>query len=219
MSKLFYFGTDLYQAGHYFFKFEGDGKRDLGLTFPKGVGISLERHKEWPFDPERFTESKGLKIGEATYGRIGTEYTICGFNGSCADSRPGSKSVFFVEGLVEFKDMQGLIESFPAAKEIIDAMKFPINWGNKIPEEPVAMLSEKSWEEFRKTGLILFINSFLHIFGWALTLEFDKENILRVYPARTKFRGFDSKSTQAAHKMLSTYLKENAEELEKEAHS
>ena len=29
------------------------------------------------------------------------------------------------------------------------------------------MVVKKSWSQFRETGLVVFINSFLHIFGWA----------------------------------------------------
>lgn len=61
------------------------------------------------------------------------------------------------------------------------------------------MVTEKTWEDFRSTGLLLIINQFLHIFGWAIVFDYetyDKETetgiIRRVYPARVKFRGFSS---------------------------
>ena len=31
------------------------------------------------------------------------------------------------------------------------------------------MTKEKSWQEFRDTGLVVIINQILHIFGWAIT--------------------------------------------------
>ncbi len=79
------------------------------------------------------------------------------------------------------------------------------------------MVQQKTWKEFRKTGLILFINHFLHIFGWALVLQMDEDEIKNVYPARVKFRGFDNKNTSEAYKQLSVYMKFNASELLKEA--
>lgn len=35
------------------------------------------------------------------------------------------------------------------------------------------MITEKSWDEFKKNGLLLFINQILHIFGWAICFEYD----------------------------------------------
>ena len=53
------------------------------------------------------------------------------------------------------------------------------------------MITEKTWEEFKSCGLLLFINQILHIFGWAICFEYDEtqEKIIKVYPARVKFRG------------------------------
>lgn len=83
------------------------------------------------------------------------------------------------------------------------------------------MVKHKSWEEFRQTGLFLFINSILHAFGWAITVDVDKEGkaiegSARV--ARVKFRGFDHKSVGESHERIATYLKDNAAELHKEVH-
>lgn len=79
------------------------------------------------------------------------------------------------------------------------------------------MVQQKAWGEFRQTGLLLFINHFLHIFGWALVIKTDGHNkITDVYPARVKFRGFDEKSTSESYTKLSQYMVENAEELLKE---
>jgi hypothetical protein len=75
------------------------------------------------------------------------------------------------------------------------------------------MITEKSWSEFRKTGLLLFVNSFLHIFGWVLVYETEND---RMYPARTKFRGFDNKDVEEAHIKLADYMKETVDELHKE---
>lgn len=80
------------------------------------------------------------------------------------------------------------------------------------------MLTEKTWEEFREIGLLWWINTMLHMFGWALCYEFNGEgNVERVYPARTKFRGFDGKAVDAGYKKVTRYLKENIDELLEEA--
>lgn len=80
------------------------------------------------------------------------------------------------------------------------------------------MISKKTWKEFRDVGMLWWINMILHTFGWALVYEFDDNGkIAEVYPARVKFRGFDSKTNDKGYQTVSKYLKENAEELEKES--
>jgi len=86
------------------------------------------------------------------------------------------------------------------------------------------MVEEKTWKEFRKSGLLWWINMILHTFGWAIVVNFkdyDKETddgeIDKVYPARVKFRGFNEDSNTLGYKRVSNYLKENAEQLEKES--
>ncbi len=81
------------------------------------------------------------------------------------------------------------------------------------------MVTEKTWEDFRKTGLLLLVNQFLHIFGWSIVVEVLDKNlgIIRVYPARVKFRGFDIKSTSEAYEKISVYMSENSKDLLKEA--
>ena len=79
------------------------------------------------------------------------------------------------------------------------------------------MVTKKTWEEFRQTGLLLFVNSFLHIFGWAIVLEMDKDGEIKaIYPYRVKFRGFNEKSITNAHGKLAKYMAENSEELLKD---
>lgn len=80
------------------------------------------------------------------------------------------------------------------------------------------MVTKKSWKEFQQTGLLFFSNQFLQIFGWSIVFEYDNEqNLIDIYPARNKFRGFGTQSQTEAHKKLSKYVLENAEELNKEA--
>jgi len=79
------------------------------------------------------------------------------------------------------------------------------------------MVFPKKWEEFRNTGLLLFINQFLHIFGWAIVVEVDEQNnIIKCYPARVKFRGFNFESQDEAFIKISEYMNNNSEELLRE---
>jgi hypothetical protein len=71
---------------------------------------------------------------------------------------------------------------------------------------------------FKDTGLLLLVNQFLHIFGWAIVLDQEDDGTFsRMYPARTKFRGFNTKNTDIAYRQVSRYMLENAETLVKEA--
>lgn len=88
------------------------------------------------------------------------------------------------------------------------------------------MMEEKSWQEFRDTGLFWFINTTLHAFGWALVVEEVRcpdgkggqvTEITNVYPARVGFRGFSEDINTDGYKKLSKYMKDNAETLDEEA--
>jgi hypothetical protein len=84
---------------------------------------------------------------------------------------------------------------------------------NKIS---IKMTTKKDWSEFKSTGLMLFVNQILHIFGWAIVFEIENEEIKNVYPARVKFRGFDNKSTAEAYKKVSQFMADNAKVLNDE---
>lgn len=79
------------------------------------------------------------------------------------------------------------------------------------------MIERKTWEEFRDSKLLWFVNTILHTFGWAITVDIDNDKIVDVYPARVKFRGFSEKINTEGYIGLSEYMKENCEELLKEA--
>lgn len=82
------------------------------------------------------------------------------------------------------------------------------------------MITKKTWDEFRACGLLWFINSILHLFGWAIVCEIDDEGkVFEAYPARCKFRGFSEECTSKGYVAVSQYLKENIEELLREAKS
>ncbi len=81
------------------------------------------------------------------------------------------------------------------------------------------MLIKKDWNAFREIGLLWFINRTLHLFGWAIVIDYEdmEKGIIReVYPARCKFRGFDEKSESEGFINVTKYLKNNINELEKE---
>ena len=81
-------------------------------------------------------------------------------------------------------------------------------------------MEKKTWIEFKNTGLLWWINMILHTFGWAIVLEIDKDTkeLLDVYPARVKFRGFSEQCNTDGYQNVSRYLTENAKELEEECY-
>lgn len=80
------------------------------------------------------------------------------------------------------------------------------------------MVTKKNWKEFKNTGLVLIINQILHIFGWAIVFDINSEGqIIDVFPARVKFRGFDNANTIEAYKKVSKFMLDNAEELNNES--
>ncbi len=81
------------------------------------------------------------------------------------------------------------------------------------------MLEQKGWEEFRSAGLLWWINRGLHLFGWVIVCSYDSDSgeLTEVYPARCKYRGFAAEDEEAGFIALSRHIKDNAEELLKEA--
>ena len=88
-----------------------------------------------------------------------------------------------------------------------------------MEQKEMEMITPKSWQEFRETGLLWWNNMNLHTFGWAIAYKVDKESgkILEVYPARVKFRGFKADLNDEGYRKVSRYLKENAEKLYEES--
>lgn len=83
----------------------------------------------------------------------------------------------------------------------------------------MGMVNKKSWEEFRNSGLLWWINVILHTFGWAIVFDIEDDGtIANVYPARVKFRGFDIESNDEGYQKVSQYMKENADILNEEAY-
>lgn len=81
------------------------------------------------------------------------------------------------------------------------------------------MVERKSWEEFQNSGLLWWVNTILHTFGWEIVLEVSKEEneLISAYPARVKFRGFAERNNSEGYKKVSKFMKENAEDLFKES--
>jgi hypothetical protein len=81
------------------------------------------------------------------------------------------------------------------------------------------MVTKKSWQDFRDTGLFMFVNTILHAFGWALVVEVDTDTkeVTDCYPARVKFRGFAESDQSEMHRKIGSYLQESSDQLAAEA--
>lgn len=68
-------------------------------------------------------------------------------------------------------------------------------------------IERKSWDAFRKYGLLTIMNSFLHIFGWVIVVEYaDDGKFKEAYPARTCWRGFPEASMTKAYTNVTNML-------------
>ena len=80
------------------------------------------------------------------------------------------------------------------------------------------MVDKKTWQEFRDSGFLWWINMILHTFGWAIVVDIDDNGeITDAYPARVKFRGFGEKNNTEGYIKVSQYMKENISDLLEEA--
>jgi hypothetical protein len=75
------------------------------------------------------------------------------------------------------------------------------------------MIDKKTWDEFRDTGLLLYINQILHAFGYAICCDVKDDIVSKAYPARVKYRGFTEASIDEAYKKIALYNYENAKDL------
>lgn len=72
---------------------------------------------------------------------------------------------------------------------------------------------EKSWEEFRDSGLLWFINTILHMFGWAICINIENNKVISAYPARVTFRGFNEETNTIGYQKVTAFLKQNINQL------
>lgn len=91
---------------------------------------------------------------------------------------------------------------------------------NKRRYEPINgeyIMKRIPWKEFQKSGMLWWINRIIHTFGMVIVfVEEDDGTISDVYPARCKFRGFNTKTEEEGFTNISKYMKDNAERLDQE---
>ena len=109
-----YFGTDLRQAGHYFWYLQDERMDRSGVYF-----------EDIPFDP--YDGQKQLPKGTVTFKNEG-DFSALIISGSCTDGRNGTVSTFFLKEKLTQDEMKEKILSIPIGKKIIEQMKFNVKW-------------------------------------------------------------------------------------------
>jgi hypothetical protein len=112
-EQLYYFGTNMIEKGHYLWKVTPDGLRERSIDF-----------SALPFNPEQYPrqpKSESLNKGTIIY-YFEHGFTILAIEGSCIDQRPGSKTVFFIKGLILESVFIAYLNTFQIYKYIIEAL-------------------------------------------------------------------------------------------------
>lgn len=78
------------------------------------------------------------------------------------------------------------------------------------------VIEEKTWEEFKTSKMLWFVNRLLHVFGWAIVIQTLDNSSTIGFPARVKFRGFDEAVDEEGYLGITKYMKENSDDLLKE---
>jgi len=73
-----------------------------------------------------------------------------------------------------------------------------------------------SVKDFRDTGLLMFINQILHVFGWVICAVGEGDDMYLV-PARTNFRGFTQSSIDSNYEKVARWIRDNGKEIYDEA--
>ena len=118
-NKLYYYGTTLNEAGHYLAILDGNSFHRADL-----------RHDDLPFDPYELPnrgKKDPVRKGQKDFYQKGG-YSILVIEGSCYDTRFGTRTVFFVKSLISEYEMMQLINDTPIAFAIVNKLPFAVEW-------------------------------------------------------------------------------------------
>ena len=76
------------------------------------------------------------------------------------------------------------------------------------------MVDSITWEEFRDSGALWYVNRLLHLFGLAICLEIEDGKVVKAYPAKCKYRGFSADCEEEGYAKLTKYISKNIGEIE-----
>jgi len=78
------------------------------------------------------------------------------------------------------------------------------------------MITKKSWDLFKREGMLWWVNRILHVFGWAIVVFENRGKIIEVYPARIRFRGYCEDVESEEFRKITQAMKKNADRLYEE---
>lgn len=88
---------------------------------------------------------------------------------------------------------------------------------SKVNDDKPDMVHRQSWDEFRSCGLLWWVNRLLHCFGWAICVTVDESGkVTDCFPARCRFRGFDTDSEEEGYRRITNHLADNIDQLKKD---
>lgn len=70
-------------------------------------------------------------------------------------------------------------------------------------------MKRTTWEEFYQSGMLWWINTMLHIFGWSIVVETNREDeAVDAWPSRTEWRGFPKVTNDTNYERIDRFLHE-----------
>ena len=116
-----YFGTDLKEAGHYFFK-----------LFDNNMCYNWDWLDKPPISYKNIYDKENSKAKGTIRFYKENDYSVCAIEGSCSDGRWNTVTIFFEKGDFTNEEMKEKILSIPIAVKMFDQMKtkmgFEIKW-------------------------------------------------------------------------------------------
>lgn len=79
---------------------------------------------------------------------------------------------------------------------------------DNIPSNAKYDKSHQQWQEFEDCGLLWLTNTILSVFGWYLdVVRFNgSSEIKKVYPSRTRNRGYTERDNEIGYAKISSYM-------------
>ena len=70
------------------------------------------------------------------------------------------------------------------------------------------MIKRISWEQFRQSGMLWWVNRILHTFGLVIVVEVNEDGkVLEAYPAECDYQGFGMEDEIEGFAKVSQYMK------------
>lgn len=128
--KVKYFGTQLNEKGHFL-----QDLLTIGIDYNRSINVG-----QFPFDIQSLTKNKPKGFVLKT---IIENYKIIAIEGSCADQRGGTCSVFVTTENVNLEQFESYLIVHPFVIKMIELMPFKVDFGVKTTEIKNKTLKEQ----------------------------------------------------------------------------